>query len=505
MTDVISNNHPQREGQGYELKDLLNPQDSSQPDEISVEIKSEELVTKKDPSPRTEKLEKIFTKEEQTNIRIFINSLTKGIPTSFTYADYYYCILTLKILIGLTPDITLFASTAYFSSYYTVFMLCLITGVIDAQSNSGAQAYGRKDYKKVNLYFRQSLLVAFTLFLAFVASPTIFVERVLLWLNVDPELASESQRLIIISLPAIFMRILNDNIKAFLQNQGYLQEIGFASVSIFLVFLPVSHWLIITKGMGALGFALSILIYETGCCLACVVILKLKCSEEVLDCSESIFQDILYYYKYTASIFLTRLPAFMCWNVTTLMLGSYSTQADLAAFTTALNFSQICYAGSRGVVVYIGTIINQKLGEGKLKEARELFVRCFRVNMLFAVVFCLMFGVISGSLVIFRLFSSEEVITRFTPLVFIIMMNCFIVTNYNMCMKIIYSHGYMKQLAYSQVCDLALLPLNFYLSCYLGYGSSTGYLCPVIGLYLKVSVCFYYLFFKIDWMAFKSF
>ena len=120
--------------------------------------------------------------------------------------------LTLKILIGLTPDITLFASTAYFSSYYTVFMLCLITGVIDAQANCGSQAYGRRDYKKVNLYLRQSLLVALTLFLGFVAFPTVFVERVLLSLQVDPALASQSKTLIIISILAIFMRILNDNI-----------------------------------------------------------------------------------------------------------------------------------------------------------------------------------------------------------------------------------------------------------------------------------------------------
>ena len=273
----------------------------------------------------------------------------------------------------------------------------------------------------------------------------------------------------------------------------------------FLVFLPVSYWLIITKGMGALGFALPIFIYETGCCLACFVILRYKCSEEVLDCSEPVFNNIFFYYKYTARIFVTRIVGFLCWNLTTIMLGSYCTQPDLATFTTAQNFSQICSAGSRGVVVYIGTIINQKLGSGKLKEAKDLFQRCFKINILFAVVFSLIFGVISGSLVIFKLFSSEEVITKFTPLVYIIVLNCFVMTNYNLTIKTIYSHGYMKQMTYSQICDLVMLPINFYLSCYLGYGRATGYLCPVLGLYMKVGVCLYYLFIKIDWMAFKSF
>ena len=93
MADITSNVDTKREDQAYELKDLLNPVDSFEPGERSVNVESQDLSPKNAPSRPLETLEKIFTMEEQTNIKVFMNSITKGIPTSFTYADYYYCIL----------------------------------------------------------------------------------------------------------------------------------------------------------------------------------------------------------------------------------------------------------------------------------------------------------------------------------------------------------------------------------------------------------------------------
>lgn len=74
----------------------------------------------------------------------------------------------------------------------------------------------------------------------------------------------------------MLVRVLNDNMKTFIQSQGYLKIVGLFSVISFIPFIFLSYYLIYIKNMGALGIGISLLQYEGLCLLFMIGIFIIK-------------------------------------------------------------------------------------------------------------------------------------------------------------------------------------------------------------------------------------
>jgi hypothetical protein len=81
-------------------------------------------------------------------------SFKEGAPTSLCYGDYYICSLVCRLCLSTSSDINLVASTGYLHSYIGIFFQSVMFGALEYQGIMGSQAYGSKNYKRVNLYFR---------------------------------------------------------------------------------------------------------------------------------------------------------------------------------------------------------------------------------------------------------------------------------------------------------------------------------------------------------------
>ena len=82
----------------------------------------------------------------------------------------------------------------------------------------GSQAYGNGSYKRVNLYLRQALSIAFVEFFLITLIPAFFLDDVFYFLDVEEELINTSKQLIYWGLPAMFMKLISDNFKTFIVN-----------------------------------------------------------------------------------------------------------------------------------------------------------------------------------------------------------------------------------------------------------------------------------------------
>lgn len=89
-------------------------------------------------------------------------------------------------------------------------------GTIEVQGIFGSQANGKQNYTKMNLYFRQSIFTGVFFFLTVTCIPAYFIESIFPILGADPSLAPHVKYLIWFSLPAMFVRVWNDNFKTFL-------------------------------------------------------------------------------------------------------------------------------------------------------------------------------------------------------------------------------------------------------------------------------------------------
>jgi Na+-driven multidrug efflux pump len=120
------------------------------------------------------------------------------------------------MFLGSNEDINLVASTGYYGAFYSILMQAFNFGAIEVQGIFGSQANGNKDPLRVNQLFRQSIATGIIFYLVFTCIPAYFIEALFPFLGVDDDLGNVVKALIWWSIPAMFVRVLNDNFKTFL-------------------------------------------------------------------------------------------------------------------------------------------------------------------------------------------------------------------------------------------------------------------------------------------------
>ena len=488
------------------------------------------VVTKK---KQRKTSESIFTDEEQTLPRILINSFSKGIPTSFTYGDFFYCMITFRVILSATGQLSLLAASAYATSYFVICMHSLISSTVDTNSTLATQAFGKRNYNKLNLYLKQSIFVCFSLAIIFVIIPCYFLDRILAFFGTQEELLGDTKALIMWSIPGYLVRIIGDNLKVYIQSQGKMQEIGKKTFLIFCLFVPLSCLLVGVYKLGAAGIGISLFSYEFLCTQLCLWIIKNRCpvdpfrgrrnlaqreNQELLLESDNLqadptlteeglnfFETLSDYYKYSSNVFFTRILEHICWDSSSIIVGYLKSKEQLAAFGIAFILGATNYGMSRGVIVYNASIINEKLGKGENKAAYDLYIKCFKSTIVTGIAFACSFLTICLCMIFLGGFENTEVRDIFIWIVPVIWLHCFDACLYNLTLKMLYSLGYFYLGIYWQVFDVIFLGLNYYFTYLKGYGAVCGYLMPNLGYLIKTLLGIVYLRWRIDWLNFKGF
>jgi Na+-driven multidrug efflux pump len=206
-----------------------------------------------------------------------------GIPSAFSIGDYFMCSLLLKFLVAATEDHELAAATAYYTAFFSCLMQAMNLGIIETQGIFGSQAFGNKDFQYLHLLLRQSVFTSTLMFLIFTIPPSFFIKTALEAVGIDHIIAERSQNLVVYALPGMFLRIINDNLKTFIQSQGHMRSLGIANIMVYLPLIPFSYFTIVKWHLGAMSFGLSIMFYEVLVFIMCLYFLNYVVDPESID------------------------------------------------------------------------------------------------------------------------------------------------------------------------------------------------------------------------------
>lgn len=332
-------------------------------------------------------------KSELTLKSLVKSALTTGIPSSFSVGDYYLLLLTTKIMISSTGNTQLLACSAYFTAYFSLLLHAINLGTVETQGILGSQAYGRKEYKRTNLFLRQALLLETFLFAFLTVLPSFFFSGFLRKYVIEEDnhtkigLAEKSQKMIMMALPGMFLRLINDNIKVFIQNQdeSLIKKLGLRNMGLYALSIPLGYFVIIYLRVEESSLGIIIFIYEAISLLICWRIIKTDIHEQSKDTSLPVLQEFGYFARQSTKNFLVDYPSFLAVDgeniVASLAGGNNLTdgKAQISIHSLFFNIGSVSYTFFIGFLVLMRTTVNHKIGEKKYKQARDYFLKYERL------------------------------------------------------------------------------------------------------------------------------
>lgn len=186
--------------------------------------------------------------------------------------------LILKMLTAQDKNVELATATGYMTSFYSLFLFAVGSGLTDAIGIYCSQAWGSKkpeDINRMYLMFKQSMLIMAMYYLAVITPLALFVETFLVnKVGVSVAVSATSQTLVIYCLPGLFVRSLTDVFKSYAQAQEITVKLGYFTLFNLAIVPFYSYLFIITLKLEALGFGLCLLTYECGNVIIALVIFK---------------------------------------------------------------------------------------------------------------------------------------------------------------------------------------------------------------------------------------
>lgn len=448
--------------------------------------------------------------KQPSGFQIFKESAFLGLPTSFTFSDFFICALALKfILIYLEPQgegggTTIVAATAFHGAYFSILMQSINNGILETQGISGTQAYSKKHFKKLNQTCRQAIYSCMICFILVTVVPCIWLDPVLKLIGVEGTQLEIVKDLIIYSFPAMAFRVVNDNIKVFIQNQDKLKEVGINNFSVFVFWLPGSFFIVKYVDDKALGYGLALLAYEVFCLAANMYIIIRKCDPRCRNNSLSAFKGMGRFFWYSIKVSMSSWLLYIFLDVMTVMLQKVGDEAQVAAYSIFYNITMVIFSLISGFYVYARNVMNYFLGKGRTMEAKNIFKRFYWIYLGFNTILIV---VISGGLFGICITGSIEDkdlnywLKVSSPFVFGIGLS---ILQTIFAAKGLMSIGTLTLQIYFQFFELLRLPSSYYLCITKGWGLLGILVMDLAFNVIKVFLFSFIVLVKADWSKAKS-
>lgn len=211
-------------------------------------------------------------------------------------------------------------------------------------------------------------------------------------------LAEKSQKMVILALPGMFLRLVNDHIKVFIQNQdeSLIRKLGVRNMTLYAFSVPLGYLVVVYFKFEEASLGIIIFIYEAICLLICYKMIKQDINAETKDTSLGIFHEFWYFTKQSVKNFIVDYPAFLAVDgenyVASLAGGKIPAEinAQVSIHGLFFNIGSVFYTFFIGFLVLMRTTVNHKIGEKKFKEAKDYFIKYERLIMFVQILALLM-------------------------------------------------------------------------------------------------------------------
>ncbi|XP_027363112.1 protein DETOXIFICATION 12-like [Abrus precatorius] len=338
-----------------------------------------------------------------------------GPMVAVSASQYLLQVVSIMLVGHLNNDLYL-SSAALAISLATVSGFSLLTGMASGLETICGQAYGAQQYQRIGI---QTYNAIFSLL--FVCLPLSFLwismERILVSIGQDPQIAHEAGKFIIWLLPALFAHAILQPLVRYFQMQSLLLPMLISSFVTLFIHIPLCWALVFMTRLNNVGgaLAMSISIWSNVIFLGLYMRYSSACAKTRTPISMELFQG-------TGEFFRFAIPSavMIClewWSFEMLILLSGllpNPKLETSVLSICLNTISTLYTIPFGIGAAASTRVSNELGSGNPHAAR--------VAVLAAMSFAVMeTAVVSGTLFACRhvfgyIFSNEKEVVDYVTI-----------------------------------------------------------------------------------------
>lgn len=293
----------------------------------------------------------------------------------------------------------------------------------------------------------------------------------------------------------MFVRVLNDNFKTFIQNQGHMKTVGFAAMICFVPFIPLCYYLICVKNLGAFGIGLSLLQYEGCSLIAMLYLFRTKVPEEYKNTNQSTLTNIHLYIWQAIRLTMLDWPSYISWDALNVVVGLTGDKAQLGAYSLIYNLLLMNFSIVYGLNVFTRTQVNYAIGQGDYPYYTAVFRKLHLQSIINSLLVCLLNIVFLLLVMKYHMVGNAQVEHWMKKCLFIVFCNCFsssFIQFYKVTLK---AFDYLTFLMVIYLLsDSTMLVLAYYLSVMKGLGVVGAvwaiFYCQIFKLSLWVTLIF---------------
>lgn len=336
-----------------------------------------------------------------TTYKIIQDVIALGTLNMLAECDFSLCMLILNIYLLSSANISTGVASAFMVPFMNITVLAMMQGFNRTLQIYCTQYLSKGLYSRINLIYRQSLVLSILLFVM-TSIPSIFAFPFLLRALGITEIAIyKTQVLIVIVIPAMIIRVFADTSKSMLRGLGIFNPLGSSIYFCFLLFLLYSYLFMVVLKLEFVGFGLSLFLYEFSCLIS-VLYLVWKYSYKVTsDFSLDISNGFTWILCESLKSVLPYLTSWVIAELAVIILTLTKDEVQLAAFAQLTNipgtFLKLVGAYSGVFVNFLNECFAKNDYTRSLKQFKIFCVTCSAIYVIYlAVMFLIALIIISS-------------------------------------------------------------------------------------------------------------
>ncbi|XP_010514270.1 PREDICTED: protein DETOXIFICATION 2 [Camelina sativa] len=264
------------------------------------------------------------------------------------------------------------SGVALATSFTNVTGFSIMYGLVGALETLCGQAYGAKQYEKIGTYTYSSIVsnmpICFLISILW-----IYIEKLLISLGQDPDIARVAGSYAFWLIPALFAHAVVLPLTRFLLAQGLVLPLLYSAVATLLFHILGIWTLVFVFGFGSNGaaMAISVSFWFYVVVVACYVRFSRSCEETRGFVSEDFVSCIEQYFQY--GVPSAGLICLEWWLFELLILSSGllpNPKLETSVLSICLTTGTLHYVIPAGIAAAVSTRVSNKLGAGNPQVAR---------------------------------------------------------------------------------------------------------------------------------------
>ena len=299
----------------------------------------------------------------------------------------------------------------------------VILGIQETFGVKASKFFATKNFVDFNKIFWKTVFLTTILIFLF-AILAVYSTDLLIFINIQPQIAIPAGELLIKSIPFLiflgFNQVLQNCISV-QKKENYLFIMNITSIFLVLIIAPI---FIIKLNYREIGFAYTKLIQESINFIYFIIIIYKKCDHRAISIPTlKIFSNFKNYIKELSITILSFYGECIAYEVNTYFAAILNDIDQLATWVTLMNYGVIIYFSSIGLSFTVRNMISHRLHEKKKNVREDFMVFVFYIFVIALVV--IIFQIVFRDNLASFFTSYKKIHPLFEKIMFIYVLNVF--------------------------------------------------------------------------------